>query len=127
MPKEVHEHRDAEGNLTGTTTVVRESPWDDIARGQAYGLFDWDEGICSCGCGLPRAEAHEAQIFMVETETCYAAKAVETFKRKKREDAERRDLPEGWDDGVHHFARVMTEDEAQKVNRPRQRVRRARD
>ena len=109
--------------LTGTTTVVRESVWDDIAREQALGLVAWDEGLCTCGCGLPREEAHKAQVFMIDTETCYAAKAVESFKRTKREDAKRRDLPEGWDDGVHYFARLMTEDEAQKHNRPaRKRV-----
>jgi len=123
VPKEVHEHRDAEGVLTGTTTVMRESVWDDIARGQALALAEWDEGLCSCGCGLPRAVAHQSQVFMIDTETCYATKAVERFKRAKREDAERRKLPEGWDDGVHYFARTMTEDEAQAHRRPARKAR----
>lgn len=119
MPREVHEYRDPGGALLGTITVHRESVWDDIAREQAVGLFEYDEGICSCGCGLPRSEAHVDQAFIVDTEKCFAARAVEQVKRKNREDAERRKLPEGWDDGLHYFARVMTEDEQQERRRPK--------
>lgn len=115
MPGEVHEYRDPEGVLLGTITVKRESVWDDIARGQALALAEWDEGICGCGCGLPRKDAHTNQPFAIEEEVCYAAKTVEVHKRKKREDAERRNLPPGWDDGVHYFARTLTEEEAARL------------
>ena len=115
MPAEVHEYRNPAGELIGTITVRRESVWDDIARGQALAMALWDEGICSCGCGLPREVAHTSQPMVVDEEVCYAAKAVEMHKRRKREDAKRRDLPEGWDDGVHYFARPLTEEEVAKA------------
>lgn len=93
--------------------------WDDIAREQAMGLVAYDDAMCGCGCGLPRAVAHDpTTIFGVDEEKCFATRAVESVKRKKRENAEQRKLPEGWDDGVHYFARPMTEDEAQALRRP---------
>lgn len=50
MPLEVHEHFDAEGNLTGRTEVAREPEWNDRARQDALALIGWDAARCpTCG------------------------------------------------------------------------------
>jgi hypothetical protein len=122
VPAEVHEYRDPAGDLLGTITVRRESTWDDIAREQAFGLVVYDESLCGCGCGLPRDVAHDSkQLFVVDEEKCYAGRALEMVRRKKREEAELRNLPEGWDDGVHYFPRPIAEDEAQAQRRSTRR------
>lgn len=114
MPREVHEHYsvdpsnpDAEAVLTGYTVVTRESPWDDTSRERALKLTEYEEGLCTCGCGLPVKVAHDPEQakklgFIVHEYTCFAQKAIAQHRRKKDEKNEK--SSPGWDDGLHYFA-----------------------
>ena len=55
-PSEVHEHFDADGNLTGTTVVTREPEWDDESRNLALDLLEHDRMIHG-GCGNHMSES----------------------------------------------------------------------
>jgi len=49
-PSELHEHYDADGNLTGTTVVTREPEWDDESRAWALALALREDNECRrCG------------------------------------------------------------------------------
>jgi hypothetical protein len=109
VPREVHEtyatnpdDPDGEGIRTGYVVVARESEWDDTTRARALALVEYEEGLCSCGCGLPREQAYLKQPFMVHKVTCYADKAIQSRRRADRELHEK-DKP-GWDDGLHYVA-----------------------
>jgi hypothetical protein len=85
VPREVHEtyatnpdDPDGEGIRTGYVVVARESEWDDTTRARALALVEYEEGLCSCGCGLPREQAYLKQPFMVHKVTCYADKAIQS-------------------------------------------------
>lgn len=108
----MHEHFDADGNLTGTTVITRESEWDDETRERVLALAAHEDLICRCGCGLPMSQSHQKSPFLVDTYTCYAGRAV---ARRKREDEEKakadpNSFPEGWSDGVHYFVKPHKED-----------------
>jgi hypothetical protein len=102
----VHEHFDADGNLTGTTVVTREPEWDDQSRGRALRLAEYEDGMCGCGCNQPVSVAYDkTQVFVVDKFTCYAGRAMEQVKRTQSEAAEQQKLPPGHDDGVHMYVR----------------------
>jgi hypothetical protein len=49
-PTETHEHRDAAGNLTGTTIVTREPEFDDRLRAEYLALVGYEDRCCkTCG------------------------------------------------------------------------------
>lgn len=110
MPREVHEHFDPDGVLTGRTVVTRESEWDDETRDRVLALAAYEDMLCACGCGLPIGEAHTKQPFIVDTVTCHAGRALERKRRDDQKKAEEDELPDGWNDGVHYFVRVLDED-----------------
>lgn len=105
----MHEHRDIDGNVTGSTVVTRESLWSDEARARALGLQQYEDSICGCGCNLPMAQAHRQQPFLVDHYRCYAGMAKEAGKKKHRADAEaeakknRTELPDNWETGLHYY------------------------
>jgi hypothetical protein len=102
----VHEHFDADGNATGHTVITRESEWDDQSRGRALRLAEYEDSICACGCGQPIEVAYDkTRAFVVDEFTCQAGRALDKVRREKREDAEKRKAPAGWDDGLHMIAR----------------------
>lgn len=118
MPVEVHEHYDADGNLTGTTVVRREPDWTDEDRGRALRLAEYENGICGCGCQQPIRKAYDKQqAFIVKHTVCQAGRAMDQVKRRDREDAEARKLPAGWDDGRHYFVQPH-EQEVKDGDRP---------
>lgn len=90
---------------TGFTVVHRESEWDDAARERATELSEWENGECPCGCGQ-RAEytlvKDGPKVWDIRTLTCQAERAKQRVKR----DWEQRNegQPEGWADGVVHYA-----------------------
>lgn len=103
-PREVHETYDAAGNLTGTVIVTRESAWDDEQRAAAIALTEYDDSICGCGCGQPILEAYSGkQAYKVDSFTCSAGRALDRVRRQKRDDAEKSNRPDGWDDGLHYY------------------------
>ena len=58
--REVHEHFDADGNLTGRTVVTVESPWTPEARAWALGLALREHAECrKCGGSLAETTNHE--------------------------------------------------------------------
>jgi hypothetical protein len=79
--------------------------WDDAARGRALRLTEYETSLCSCGCGLPMADAHKEQPFAVETFTCHAGRAIQQARRKANADAKAAKKPDGWDDGIYYLAR----------------------
>lgn len=91
--------------------MTRESAWDDDARGRALRLVEYESLLCKCGCGLPIAEAHNDQAFVVDKAVCYAQRAARKVARAAAEEAKRNKKPDGWDDGIHYFARPMKEDD----------------
>lgn len=120
MPREVHEHFDADGKLTGTTVVTRESAWDDESRGRALRLAEYEDSLCGCGCGQPVAVSqNKEQAWSVDTYTCGARRAIQKVTRMKAEEAKRLNLPEGHDDGVHYYAVPMDDDRPEKQPRAR--------
>ena len=103
VPLEVHEHFDIDGVLTGTTVIHRQSEWDDETRARAVRLADYEAGLCFCGCGRSIAETSRPdQAYMVHKYICMADKAIQTVRRKERE--QHKDAPEGWDSGLHYYA-----------------------
>lgn len=108
-PTEVHEHQvvdDATGavTVTGFTVVHRESEWDDAARERAIELVEWERGECPCGCGHRASETlgADAAVFDVRKFTCAAERAKAITKRAWEKAHEGQ--PEGWADGVVHYA-----------------------
>lgn len=107
-PDEIHEHYDAEGNLTGRTRVIREAEWNDEARGRAIRLAEYEASLCLCGCGLPVEVAHDPnRAFVVHQFRCGARRAIQI---KKRDDAAENKDKTGWDDGLSYFALPHDED-----------------
>jgi hypothetical protein len=101
VASEVHEHFDADGNLTGTTVVTRESMWDDEARGRALRLAEYEASICP-KCGLPMAVCHDPdQAFAVHDSQCYGERAIERVEATHR----KKDHEDDWWRG-RHFAAV---------------------
>lgn len=102
--------------MTGTTVVRRESEWDDTERAYALELDTWESGLCTCGCGLPRAIAHDPeQAFLIDKDICYAARQIERQRRVEQEEAKKLNKPDGWDDGMHYIASPISHDEAQRI------------
>lgn len=102
MPTEVHQHFDAEDNLTGYTVVTRESAWDADTRGRALRLQEYEDSLCGCGCGQPVAVAYDPeQAFKVDKFTCYAGRAKARVERQWRD--EHKDSSDSYADGVHHY------------------------
>lgn len=90
--------------MTGTTVVTREPEWDAEARGRALRLSEYEATICRCGCGQPIKLAHDPkQPFLVDHFTCQAGRAIEKVRRTHREEADRANRPDGWDDGRHYY------------------------
>ncbi len=103
MAREIHEHVDAKGKVTGKTVVYRESMWDDDSRDRALALTMYEDGVCSCGCGTPVDKAYDpAQKFKTNLAICYAGRAIAQRERAERE--KHKDDPEGWDAGHHWYA-----------------------
>lgn len=99
----MHEHYDAEGKLTGTTVITRESEWDDETRDRVLLLAGYEDTLCRCGCGLPIDVAHAERPFIVDKVICQAGRALEQTRRQDREDAEKAKKPDGWSDGLHYY------------------------
>lgn len=105
MAREVHEHFDVDGNLTGTTVVTRESLWDDASRGLAMRLYEHDNSI-DHDTGLAKDVAYARRGFVVHNDVInYARKAIETQRAKDAE--EHKDEP-GWMDGRRYIAQPAT-------------------
>lgn len=67
----MHEHYDAEDNLTGYTVVTREAEWSDVERGKMLDLAEYEAGIHVDGCGYHSTVANDrGNYFTVESETC---------------------------------------------------------
>lgn len=106
MPVEVHEHFDADGNLTGTTTVTRESPWDDESRARVLALAEYESSLCGCGCGQPLVSAMDpSQPWLVDKYVCYAERAKRKVARADAEKAQAQKLPDGWSDGTFYYVK----------------------
>lgn len=93
-PSEVHEHFDADGNLTGTTVVTREPEWDDESRNLALDLLEHDRMIHR-GCGnhmslsMDAGHARKVDHFRAVCEDCLAIdKAREQWHRAQRHGGE---------------------------------------
>lgn len=115
MPREVHEtyavdpddpENREKDHLVSYVVVTRESAWDDKSRARALALTEYEETICTCGCGLPREIAHKKQGFMVHRVTCYAGQAV---TRERRKDEEKHKDDPTWGDGLRYFAVPATD------------------
>lgn len=105
MPSEVHEHFDADGTLTGTTVVTRESAWDEESRERALALQVYEAGICGCGCNQPVGEAYDPkQPYKVSSFTCNAGRAIAIVRKRDEDEAKRAKKPEGWNAGLHYYA-----------------------
>lgn len=113
-PAEVHEFFDAEdqpctADQATTVVVTREAEWDHATRVRALEFQKVEDGKCSCGCGQPMDEAHnEDTVYLVDTYKCQAGRALDMVRRQRREDAKKEGLPDGWDDGLHFYARKAT-------------------
>ena len=109
MAEEVHEHYDADGNFTGRTVVTRGSLWDDNSRARAMRLYEHNNAICRCGCGLPYAVSHDPdQPFIVDSEVCYAGRQL----AKVREDeTKKHENDPKWSVGRHHYVYAPSEKE----------------
>ena len=103
MPTEVHQHYDANDQLTGYTVVTRESAWDADTRGRALRLQEYEDSICGCGCGLPVAVAQQPRPFKVDKFTCYAGRALQQTRDAEAEQAKRDKRPDSWSHGVHYY------------------------
>jgi hypothetical protein len=109
VPTEVHEHFDADGVLTGTTVVTRESAWDDTTRQRAIDLYRYENDLCRCGCGRPASESYNPQaVYKVDHFVCSAGRAIEQVRRRDQEQAKKDKKPEGWNDGRHYYAEPVT-------------------
>ena len=104
-PREVHEHYDADGALTGTTVVRRESEWDDETRDRALSLAAYQDSVCGCGCGLSVEDAHKDQPFVVDKFKCYARRAIDLKREADVKRAKKEKWPDSWESGLHYFAR----------------------
>lgn len=79
---ERHEHYDADGVLTGTSVVTRESPWDDDSRESAYTVYDDEQERCP-DCGQTRAECANPDVdYFPQKAMCWATAAREVATRK---------------------------------------------
>lgn len=104
MATEVHQHFDAEDNLTGTTIVTRESLWDDASRGLAMRLHEHDKSI-DPETGLTQDVAYAKRGFVVHNDVInYAAKAI---AKVRAEDAEKHKDDDGWMDGRRYIAQPV--------------------
>jgi hypothetical protein len=112
VPREVHEtwvidpDNSDKPVKTGYVVVTRESDWDDTSRDKALGLTEYEESLCSCGCGLPMSVVRDPEQvklgYMIHEYRCSAQQATEKHRRAQRE--KHKDSPEGWDDGLHYYA-----------------------
>lgn len=117
-PREVHEHFDADGNLTGRTVVTREAEWDESSRERAIELDDVERGTCPCGCGQPLEETRRGDLaWKVDHFTCGARRAVEKVRAKDQEEAKQANRPDGWDAGrIYHVVEPIPVKEATRGN-----------
>lgn len=115
-PREVHEHYDADGILTGTTVVTHEPLWDDEDRGRALALDEYEHSICPCGCQQTIADATDpTRAFVIEDYVCLARRALAKHERAVTDRAEKTKKPEGWADGLNHYiSRSFVPDPKQK-------------
>lgn len=103
-----------------TVVVTREAEWDHETRVRALRYQEHEDGLCKCGCNQPMDEAHNPEaVYLIDTYKCTAGRALEVEKRRRREEAEEQKLGDGWDDGLHFYARKPTErDFAAAKNKP---------
>jgi hypothetical protein len=107
----VHEHFDANGVLTGTTVVTRESVWDDTSRERALALTAYEAGTCKCGCGQPIERAYDKkQAYTVHHFTCQAGRAIDLVRHREAEEADRLNKPDGWNAGRHYYVEPVEAD-----------------
>lgn len=114
MPREVHEHFDADGNLTGSTVITRESAWDEQTRTRVLELAAFEDSLCRCGCGVPMDVAHKEGPFKVDTFTCWADRAMRVKREYDEQQAKKDQLPDGWNWGRHYFVVPVDETEARR-------------
>lgn len=125
MPKETHEHFDADGNLTGTTTVTRESEWNAYTRSRAFALMAYEAQRCpKCsnygtlvpveeGLRYVRWDEHGRRIEVAQYRclTCASREAVQRAWAEKHE----KDKPEpgkaGPGDGLMFMATPTIDEE----------------
>ncbi len=92
--------------------VARESEWDASSRARALTLGEYEDGACPCGCGQQMSVSHEpGTVYFVDTWKCAAGAAIEKQRRADEAAARESGKGEGWDDGVHYYARVPTQRE----------------
>lgn len=103
VPREIHEHFNDADERTGYTVVHRETEWDEATRDRVVRAQEYEQSICSCGCGQPKEIAWDPTFepWEVDDFTCYARKALETVRRAFEES--HRDSMAGASDGVYHF------------------------
>jgi hypothetical protein len=77
-------------------------------------LTEYETSLCSCGCGLPIAEAHKKQSFVVDEVVCQARRALDQVIRRKQKEAEDTKRPDGWDDGLRYSVRPATPEDLEK-------------
>lgn len=79
---ERHEIRDADGNHAGSTTVIRESPWDEDSRQAAYSLYIDELERCE-QCNGPRSECEEPdRLWYPQRHICWKTAANEVAYRR---------------------------------------------
>lgn len=109
MPREVHEHFDADGVLTGTTVVTRESMWDEASRGRALRLAEFERNI-DRETGLPIAEAFNDQPFIVHSNVVnYAQRAIE--RQQDADEKHHGDNYQKWSKHRRYYAVVPSPDD----------------
>lgn len=101
------------------SVTITEPEWDDASQERAKALFEYEAGLCPCGCGNPlEVTQAKGQPFRVEQFVCRARKSIEQVKRADA--AKNEHAREGWDDGLTYYA-VPAEDDRppQKRGGPR--------
>lgn len=110
MPREVHQtytcdpddpENPEKQKLVGYVIVTRESAWDDKTRARALALTEWEDSLCTCGCGLPREIAHRKQHFTVDSFVCYAGRATAGVRAA---DEEKHKDNQAWFYGRYYYA-----------------------
>lgn len=92
--------------------VEREPEWDEPSRARAMALLEYEEGTCPCGCGQQMSVSHRPDtVFLVDTWKCTAGAAIEQQRRKAEAAAKESGKGDGWDDGMHFYARPATQRE----------------
>lgn len=93
--EELHEHYDADGNLTGSTLVTRPG-WADMDRAWALGLALREAGTCP-GCGGDLAETLDPDWKWIPEDPaeCFRCGAIHASQKAFEKDQRARSLLHG--------------------------------